>query len=102
MKIGKRIRELREKTGLSQSAAAKGSRISQGYLSQLENDDVANPSWSIITRLARAFNITAVELTGEEVPEVSLHPAMQKLLVGMSLPQQGSLAELMEVLRATD
>jgi transcriptional regulator with XRE-family HTH domain len=37
MKLGDKIRQLRDELGLTQGQLASGSSVSQGYLSQLEN-----------------------------------------------------------------
>ncbi len=62
MKLGDRIRELRERIGLTQGQLAGGSSVSQGYLSQLENGEVKNPSAAVLLRVAQAMRIDADEL----------------------------------------
>ena len=57
MALGKKIRALREELGLSQAQLSAHGALSQGYLSQLENDEVSNPSAAIIFRLAQALNV---------------------------------------------
>ena len=44
MKLGDRIRKLRDQLELTQGQLAQSSSVSQGYLSQLENGEVKNPS----------------------------------------------------------
>ena len=41
--LGKKIRALRDELGMSQAQLAAQAELSQGYLSQLENDEVAAP-----------------------------------------------------------
>src|SRR5207244_13450493 len=55
--LGKKIRGLRDELGISQAQLASQGRLSQGYLSQLENDEVQNPSAAVIFRLAQALHI---------------------------------------------
>ena len=43
MEIGKKIRELRMRQGLTQEELANRSELSKGFISQLEND-VTSPS----------------------------------------------------------
>lgn len=42
---------------MSQAQLASHGGLSQGYLSQLENDEVQNPSAAVIFRLARALHV---------------------------------------------
>ncbi len=62
MKLGERIKQLREKNGLTQGQLAGGSAVSQGYLSQLENGEVKNPSAAVLLRVAQAMQIDPDEL----------------------------------------
>lgn len=62
MKLGDRIRQLRDQAGLTQGQLASFSAVSQGYLSQLENGEVKNPSAAVLLRLAQAINIEADDL----------------------------------------
>ena len=55
--LGERIREVREARGLSQTSLADAAGISQGYLSQLEQDE-REPSLSIAARIARALDLS--------------------------------------------
>jgi len=62
MDLGKRIRELREEIGVTQGQVAYAAEVSQGYLSQLENGDVRNPSAAVILRLAQAIHVDPDDL----------------------------------------
>ncbi len=62
MKLGDKIRELREEFGLTQGQLAGGASVSQGYLSQLENGDVKNPSAAVLLRVAQAMRVDPDEL----------------------------------------
>jgi transcriptional regulator with XRE-family HTH domain len=62
MKLGNKIRELREEFGFTQGQLAGSASVSQGYLSQLENGDVKNPSASVLLRVAQAMDVDADEL----------------------------------------
>lgn len=62
MKLGDKIRELREEFGLTQGQLAGNASVSQGYLSQLENGDVKNPSAAVLLRVAQAMSVDADEL----------------------------------------
>jgi transcriptional regulator with XRE-family HTH domain len=62
MKLGDKIRQLRDELGLTQGQLASGSSVSQGYLSQLENGEVKNPSAAVLLRVAQAMRIDPDEL----------------------------------------
>ena len=62
MKLGDRIRKLRDKCELTQGQLAQSSSVSQGYLSQLENGEVKNPSAAVLLRVAQAMNIDPDDL----------------------------------------
>ncbi len=57
MALGGKIRELRDELAMSQAQLATQGGLSQGYLSQLENDEVQNPSAAVIFGLARALHV---------------------------------------------
>lgn len=62
MKLGDRIKQLRDELGLTQGQLAGGSSVSQGYLSQLENGEVKNPSAAVLLRVAQAMRVDPDEL----------------------------------------
>lgn len=62
MNLGDKIRQVREGCGLTQGQLASGSSVSQGYLSQLENGEVKNPSAAVLLRVAQAMHVDADEL----------------------------------------
>ncbi|TET99862.1 MAG: XRE family transcriptional regulator [Dehalococcoidia bacterium] len=62
MKLGDKIRELREGFGFTQGQLAVSASVSQGYLSQLENGDVKNPSAAVLLRVAQAMRVHPDEL----------------------------------------
>src|SRR3989442_14989066 len=70
--LGKKIRGLRDELGISQAQLASQAELSQGYLSQLEHDEVQNPSAAVIFRLARALPIgPRVLMKGEGYAEIA-------------------------------
>ena len=62
MNLGDRIRKFREQFGLTQGQLAINSSVSQGYLSQLENGEVKNPSAAVLLRVAQAMQVDPDEL----------------------------------------
>jgi len=74
MNLGDKIRQLREETGLTQGQLATGSSVSQGYLSQLENGEVKNPSAAVLLRVAQA-----IEIDPDELFEAAGYPTVRTL-----------------------
>ena len=110
MALGKKIRGLREELGMSQAQLSGQGRLSQGYLSQLENDEVRNPSAAVIFRLAQALHIDPRVLmqaagyhhiangeTSEEY-EVTVDPELLRFLAQIPSDQQMHLLRLLEAL----
>jgi DNA-binding XRE family transcriptional regulator len=64
--LGQRIRAAREARGLSQATVATSAHISQGYLSQLEQDQ-REPTLSIAARVANALELSLDELAAKAV-----------------------------------
>lgn len=62
MNLGDKIREVRESIGFTQGQLAEFATVSQGYLSQLENGDVKNPSAAVLLRLAQAMHVDPDDL----------------------------------------
>jgi transcriptional regulator with XRE-family HTH domain len=108
MALGKKIRGLREELGMSQAQLSGQGRLSQGYLSQLENDEVRNPSAAVIFRLAQALHIDPRVLmqaagynhvaSGEtpEEYEVTVDPELLRFLAQIPSDQQMHLLRLLE------
>ena len=109
MNLGDKIRQLREDTGLTQGQLAAGSSVSQGYLSQLENGEVKNPSAAVLLRVAHAIKIDADELfeaagyptvrTLKEIYqgyESTIDPGLLKYLARLPRDRQRRLLILLE------
>ncbi len=67
MKLGQKIRQLREEKGLSLNGLAEEASISKAYLSQLENDVSKQPSAEILLKIASALGITIADLLDQPV-----------------------------------
>jgi transcriptional regulator with XRE-family HTH domain len=64
--FGRRLRELREKAGLSRYALAKVSGVTAQALANLENGSSV-PTWPTVLKLARALDVSVEEFdTGED------------------------------------
>jgi len=75
--IGERIAALRRARNISLPDLAKQSGVSKGYLSQLENGIITNPSIDTISKVAQALDITVAELL--ETPSKKTTKAPLKL-----------------------
>lgn len=70
-KFGKRFRECRKAAGLTQVAAAKLMGIGNSSLSEYEND-VSEPTASVIYKMSEAYGCTVDHLLGLDTPENGL------------------------------
>ncbi len=67
----KRLKEEREKKGLSQAALARRAGVSQGLIWQLEHG-LKQPSISVLTKIAKALDLSPEKLllvVSEEAPD---------------------------------
>ena len=64
--IGRRVREEREKAGLSLSQLAAASGVTKAYLVRLEGQ-TGNPSVEIVAQVAEALDLTVADLVGGPV-----------------------------------
>jgi transcriptional regulator with XRE-family HTH domain len=67
MTLGREIKRARAGLGWQQQQLARETGISQKYLSRVENDK-ADPSWSIVHRIAHALRMDLNTLAWEEKP----------------------------------
>jgi transcriptional regulator with XRE-family HTH domain len=56
-KLGPNLREVREATGESLRTVEKRAGLTNGYLSQLERNEVAHPSPSVLRKLAKGYRV---------------------------------------------
>lgn len=56
--LGALLRQVRKRRYLTLRAVQKETGISNAYLSQLENDKIANPSPNILHQLARLYDVS--------------------------------------------
>ncbi|MBE4907939.1 helix-turn-helix domain-containing protein [Bacillus luteolus] len=62
--IGKRIRKLRQKKGISMSELSKQAGVSKSYLSYIERDLQTNPSLQFLSKLAETLDTDIEYLLG--------------------------------------
>jgi transcriptional regulator with XRE-family HTH domain len=109
MRLGRRLRDLREQMGLSQAQLAGQAEVSQGYLCQLEREEVKNPSAAILLRLAKALYVDPHELLdaagytplrspGEAINDyhARVDPDLLRFLAGLSKDQQRYILLLLQ------
>jgi transcriptional regulator with XRE-family HTH domain len=111
MALGEKIRELRDELGMSQAQLSVQGGLSQGYLSQLENDEVQNPSAAVIFGLARALHVDPRVLmqaagygqasgpeNGQEGYEVTVDPDLLRFLARFPREQQAHFLRFMQAI----
>lgn len=64
--LGRRVREEREKAGLSLAQLAAASGLTKAYLVRLEHQ-AGNPSLEVIAQIAEALDLTVADLVGGPV-----------------------------------
>ena len=65
VKIGRRLRALRERSLLTQAELAEAASMSRDQVSRIERDEV-DPRFSTIRKLAKALGVDPQELTEQE------------------------------------
>src|SRR3972149_1044790 len=111
MALGEKIRELREELGMSQAQLSVQGGLSQGYLSQLENEEVQNPSAAVIFGLAGARHVdprvlrraagyeeAGAQEQGDEGYEVTVDPDLLQFLARFPRDQQADFLRLMQAI----
>lgn len=73
MKLGDKIKKLREGKNISQKELAKEIGVTDAMVSMYENDK-KNPSLEVITKLAAFFNVSTDYLLGAETMQDSEMP----------------------------
>ena len=74
MDIGKKIKQSREKIGISMTALAKKADVGQSSLSHIENNN-RQPTFDVLERIIKALGFTLSEFfsqNDEEIPKISL------------------------------
>ncbi|HEX5796763.1 MAG TPA: helix-turn-helix transcriptional regulator [Candidatus Saccharimonadales bacterium] len=63
-KLGKRVRELRKKTGISQEKLGELTSLDRTYISGIERGK-RNPSLRNIEKIAKALNVNISDITSD-------------------------------------
>ena len=109
MALGKKIKGLRDELAMSQAQLAAQAGLSQGYLSQLENDEVQNPSAAVIFGLAKALHVdprVLMNAAGYGAPgadaittdgyDIQVDPDLLQFLARIPREQQSYLLKVLE------
>jgi len=64
-RVGERLKEARQRAGLSLARLSEASGISKTYLVRLEGDADANPSVEILRRIGAVVGLTVADLLGQ-------------------------------------
>lgn len=67
MDIGKKIKSLRKKKGLTLQELSQRSGVSPGYISMLERGFKKSPTIEVLKKLAAGLEVNLSELIGEEI-----------------------------------
>ena len=62
LKLGKKLKQLRKKAGITQEELAQLSGVDYKYIQRLEGKSPSSPSLNIIEKLAKAFKISPSKL----------------------------------------
>lgn len=88
MSIGERVREARVERKLTLSALAGRSKLSKGFISQVENG-FSNPSVESLRRIAAALSVPAAQLIEDVTPVACAEPMDAPFLVRYSAAATG-------------
>lgn len=80
--LGRKLRDLRERKGLTQTRLANRAGVPQVTVWRLENDKLHNVSVVVVRRLAKALGVGVDTLVGTDDPDVDAVPAELTLLRG--------------------
>lgn len=70
--LRKRLKELREKSGLTQEGFAEQAKFSYKYYQGIERGQWTNLRLRTIERLAQGYGITISELFGPQLPSIKV------------------------------
>ncbi len=90
--VGIRVRIMRERAGLTQSALAGVAGISKGYLSALEHGSKSSPSLAIASRLAAAIGCSVTDFLSAPDP-----PPLSGQVVSLMCPHCGKRVGMVEI-----
>lgn len=85
MNIGKKLREIRRSKGFTMKELSNKSKVSQSYISDLENEKNNKPSIDILNKLAKALEVPLTKLLEVEIyDELPLTNNYRDALIGLT------------------
>lgn len=96
MNIGAALKRVRFEKGLMQGDVAAKAKISQTYLSQLENGGKPNPSKLLIDRLCKVYEIPPVFLIWMATEEKDVKANKRHLLEKIKQPMDALILEFIK------
>lgn len=97
--LGQKVKELRGDLGLTQKALAERAGVSQGYLSQIENDEIESVGSKMLRGIANALGVSYLVLLSEEPVDirVGINPILADYLRDAGAPTQDALIALFKL-----
>ena len=98
--VGARIKEARQKKGLSQMSLAEKIEISLPYMSEIENGK-RNPGLETFARLTEALEVSADQLLMTDNPKVSamLDEDLSELLKDCSVQEKKAILKVAQTVK---
>jgi len=94
MKIGKAIKLCRTRAGLSQLELAKKSKVSQGYIANIEKNNLT-PTQKVLIRIADALRIPPVVLTFLATEPSDIKKSKKKLYTSLKPVLEGLIENIL-------
>src|ERR1700733_6850464 len=88
--LGLKVRELRNRRGMTRKMVAQESDVSERHLAQLELGD-GNVSVVLLRRIATALNVSLTDLFAAEAPDSDAKRSIQRLLDRLPAPPLGAV-----------
>ena len=94
--LGQKVKVLRVDLGLTQGVLAERAHVSQGYLSQIENDEIDSVGSVMLRNIANALGVSYLVLVTDEPIDilVGINPVLADYLRDMGAPTQDALIAL--------
>ena len=93
VKLGQRIRAIREERGLTQHAVARSAGIATDMVSRLENGHYTSPGLRTLLRIAEGMGVSLAALL-PEVPNPATTPESAQLVQLTAIAQRAETHEL--------
>lgn len=100
MDIGRKIKNLRKKMGLTLQELSERSGVSPGYISMLERGFKKSPTLEVLKKLAKGLGVSLSELIGEELVSLEADERTKLLLRAADELSKLDLESLENLLKA--